>query len=232
MDMLRRATWIAVTCLLTGSLARAQDSRVELSATAGWTFSDGVTGAEVPVPGVGTVREINPKDAFSWGLRLGVMVSKNAEIGFLYSQEPTELELVGTSTTKLGDESIQNYHGYFAYNFGAEHAKARPYVLFGLGATGYGTVKASVGGEESDIGGTSKLSVTAAVGVKVFPSPRVGIRLESRWTPTRVAPEDTGWWCDPYWGCYLRGDFVRQGRTPRPQYLTQLELSGGLIFRF
>jgi hypothetical protein len=230
--MLRRPAWMAAACLLAASVSWAQDSRVELSATAGWTFSDGVTGTGVAVPGLGTFTDIEPKDAFSWGLRLGFMASENAEIGFLYNQQSTELDITGTSTVKLGDESIQNYHGYFAYNFGGEHAKARPYFLIGLGATQYDTVKASAGGVEPDISGSTKLSSTAALGVKAFPDPKIGIRLEGRWTPTRLEPDATGWWCDPYWGCYLVGWYFHQARPTRAQFSNQFELSGGLIFRF
>jgi hypothetical protein len=223
---------MAAACLVVGSPSWAQDSRVELSATAGWTFSDGVGGADVVVPGVGTFNQIYPKDAFSWGLRLGFMASENAEIGFLYNQQSTELDVAGTSTVKLGDESIHNYHGYFAYNLGDKHAKARPYVLIGVGATQFGTVKASVGGVQRDIGGQSKLSPTVALGVKAFPGPKVGIRLESRWTPTVIQSDATGWWCDPYWGCYLTGNYSHQARPDRAQFVNQLELSGGLILRF
>jgi hypothetical protein len=224
---------MAAACLLVAPLSWAQDSRVELSATAGWTFSDGVSGPGVVVPGAGTFTEIGPKDALSWGLRLGFMASKHAEIGFLYGQQSTELDVTGTSTVKLGDESIHNYHGYFAYNIGGEHAKARPYFLIGLGATQYGTVKASAGGVQRDITGITKFSGTAALGVKAFPGPKVGIRLEGRWTPTQVDSDATGWWCHPYWGCYLTAWYPQQARPSRAQqYSTQFELSGGLILRF
>jgi hypothetical protein len=221
--MLRRVTWIAAVLLLAGPMAWAQGSRVELSGTAGWTFSDGVTGNGVVVPGVGTFNSIDPKDAFSWGVRLGFLMGDNAEIGFLYDAQPTQLEIGGTSTFKLGDETIHNYHGYFAYNFGDSDAKARPYFLIGLGATQYGTVSVSAGGVNRDISGNTKFSGSAALGVKVFPGPKFGLRLETRWTPTYIKSDATGWWCDPYWGCYLVGN---------SQYSNQFEMSGGVILRF
>jgi hypothetical protein len=230
--MLRRATWMTAACLLAGSLSWAQGSSVELSAAAGWSFSDGVTGVGMAVPGVGTVYEIDPKDAFSWGLRLGFMASENAEIGLLYNQQSTELELKGTSTVKLGDERIHNYHAYFAYNFGGAHAMVRPYLLVGLGATQFGRVKASAGGVQHDISRSTRLSGSAAFGVKAFPGPKIGIRLEGRFTPTLVDADAGGWWCDPYWGCYLTGWYVHQARPPQTAYVNQFELSGGLILRF
>jgi hypothetical protein len=151
------------------------------------------------------------------------MVNDNAEVGFLYNQQATELDIGGTSTFKLGDLSIHNYHGYFAYNFGDSGAKARPYFLIGLGATQYGSISVNAGGVQNDIGGNTKFSGTGALGVKVFPGPKFGIRLEGRWTPTYIKSDATGWWCDPYWGCYVTGN---------AQYSNQFELSGGVILRF
>ncbi len=212
--------------VLTAAKAAAQDPRVEISATAGWTFSNGVTAdSSVIVPGVGTFNSIDPKDAFSWGLRLGFFATENHEIGFLFNQQATELELRGTTTVKLGDLSINNYHGYYAYNFGDVDAAARPYILFGLGATKYGDVTATASGTPRDISSVSRFSGTGAVGVKVYPGENVGILLESRWTPTYITTTTTGYWCDPYWGCYLVGNSrvlapVRPGRRHLVPILT------------
>jgi opacity protein-like surface antigen len=218
--MIRKTILTAMAVALAAVTASAQAPRVEISGTAGWTFSDGVGGANaVIVPGVGTFDRIDPKDAFSWGARLGFNVTPNVEVGFLFNQQSTKLEVGGTSTFDLGDLSVYNYHGYFAYNFGEEDAQVRPYVLGGLGATQFGTVKTSVG----DISGNSKFSTTWGAGVKLFPNPKFGIRLEGRWTPTYIKSDAAGWWCDPYWGCYVVGN---------AQYSNQFELSGGVTLRF
>ncbi len=215
---------MAVVAGLSGGVASAQDARVEISGTAGWTWSDGVGGANaVVVPGVGTFDRVDPKDAFSWGLRLGFLVSENSEIGFLFNQQSTELELGGTTTVKLGDLSVRNYHGYYAYNVGDSDATARPYILIGLGATQYGSLTADIGGTTRTAGGNTQFSGSGALGLKIFPSPKFGIRLEARWTPTYIKSDAEGWWCDPYWGCYAVSD---------AQYSNQFELSGGLTLRF
>ena len=198
--------------------------RVELGATANWTFSDGVGGANaVIVPGVGTFDRIDPKDAFSWGARLGFMVTDNVEVGALFSLQSTSLEIGGTTTVKLGDESLYNYHGYFAYNFGDPDAKVRPYFLAGAGATQFGGVKIAVGNTEHQIGGNTRFSTTWALGLKLNASRNVGIRLEGRWTPTYIKSDAAGWWCDPYWGCYV---------TENPQFANQFEVGGGITLRF
>ncbi len=57
----------------------------------------------------------------------------------------------------------------------------------------------------------------------MFPSPKFGLRLEARWTPTYIKSDPEGYWCDPYWGCYIVGD---------AEFSNQYELSGGIILRF
>ena len=221
--MIRKVAVMFALCLIAASAAQAQDPKVEISGTAGWTFSDGVGGNGVVVPGVGTFDSIDPKDAFSWGARLGINLSPNVELGFLYDAQSTKLQLEGTSSVEFGDVTVRNYHGYFAYNFGDSDATVRPYVLGGVGATQYGSVSVNVGDTQRGIDSSTKISSTWALGLKAFPSPKFGIRLEGRWTPTYIKSDATGWWCDPYWGCYV---------TSNAQYSNQFELSGGIIVRF
>ena len=215
--MIRKVAVMFALCLIAASAAWAQDPRVEISGTAGWTFSDGVN--------VGAIDDspirVDPKDAFSWGARLGFNLTPNTEIGFLFASQATDLEASGIVNASVG-QTIYNYHGYFAYNFGDSDATARPYILFGLGATQYGTLTVDSAGAP-EIDGSTKFSGTGAVGVKIFPSPKFGIRLEGRWTPTYIKSDSEGWWCDPYWGCYVTGD---------AQYSNQFELVGGITLRF
>jgi hypothetical protein len=222
--MSRKVFFVALAVLATSaSTGRAQDRRVEISGSAGWTLSDGVTGNAVNVPGVGVFDRIDPKDAFSWNARIGFNLTENVEVGFLFDQQATELDIGGTSTVKFGDLSIYNYHGYVGYNFGDSDARTRPYVLLGLGATQYGTVGVNLAGTQRDVSGGSRFSGTLAAGLKLFPGPRFGLRLEARWTPTYIKTDQTGWWCDPFWGCYVVGN---------AQYANQFELTGGVVLGF
>ena len=221
--MIRRLSWMAAVGVLAAATASAQAPRVEIGATGGWTTSDGVTGGPVLVPGFGTFDEAGPKDAFSWGLRLGVMMNDNVEVGALFNQQKTQLEIGGTSTAEIGDQSVNNYHGYVAYNFGDSDASVRPYFLGGLGATQYGSISAQLGSLSREIDGSTKFSTTWALGLKLNAGQNLGLRLEGRWTPTYIKSDAEGWWCDPYWGCYVTGD---------AQYSNQFELLGGVTFRF
>ena len=221
--MIRRLTWMVAVGALASSTAWAQEPRVEVGGTVGWTSSEGVSGSAVTIPRVGVFDSIGPKDAFSWGLRVGIMATPNIEVGALFNQQKTQLELGGSTTLEIGDQSVNNYHGYVAYNFGDEDASVRPYFLGGLGATQYGTISAKAGNTSREISGNTKFSTTWALGLKLNASRNLGLRLEGRWTPTYIKSDAVGWWCDPYWGCYTVGD---------AQYSNQFEVSGGLHFRF
>jgi opacity protein-like surface antigen len=219
----RNAAACALAALALAATARAQDPRVEIGGTAGWTYSDGVT-FEGVLAGDGNIYNgIEPKDSFSWSVNIGFYASPNVEIGFLFAQQKSTLEVFGTNTREIGDQSIDNYHGYIAYNFGEHDAKVRPYLMVGAGATRYGGVPFTVGSVSGETESNTKFSGIAGAGLKLYPSPRVGVNLGVRWVPTYVKSDATGWWCDPYWGCYVVGD---------SQYSNQFHLQGGLIFRF
>ena len=203
--------------------ALAQDKRVEVGVLFGWTFADGVEGQTVVTPS-GAFDRVDPQDSAKWGLSLGFLVTPNAEVGFLFGQQMTKLELGGTTTLEIGDTNINTYHGYYAYNFGDSDAGARPYLMFGLGATNYGGVDYTrANGQTGTIGSETQFSGTVGAGVKVYPSPGVGLKLGIQWTPTYIKSDAAGYWCDPYWGCYMVGD---------AQYSNQWDLSGGITFRF
>jgi opacity protein-like surface antigen len=221
--VIRRLTFMVAVAALVGSAAWAQDKRVELSGNVGWTFSDGVSGSSTTINGEDFTR-IDPKDSISYGGRIGFLVTHNIEVGGLFSLQDSTLQLGGVVTDDIGKEKIYNYHGYVAYNFGEEDAKVRPYVLGGLGATQFGSVDTSLFGRQHTIDSHTKFSTTWAVGVKMFPGPNFGIRLEARWTPTYIKSDAAGWWCDPYWGyCYVVGN---------AQYANQFDLGGGITLRF
>ena len=60
--MLRTSVFL-MTMMMMAASASAQGA--EVSGTVGWTFSDGVSGNAVVVPGVGTFDRIDPKDSWA-----------------------------------------------------------------------------------------------------------------------------------------------------------------------
>jgi opacity protein-like surface antigen len=223
--MLKRALALAFVGLtLAAAPAFAQEKRVEVSALFGWTFSDGVDGDPV-LAGNGNIYDrIDPKDSFKFGLGVGVMANENVEVGFLFGSQMTQMIAGGTTETEIGDATINTYHGYVAYNLGDEDAPIRPYLLGGIGATNYGATEFTrANGQQASFGGETQFSTTWGAGVKAFPNPNVGVRFGVQWTPTYIKSDAAGYWCDPYWGCYLVGS---------AQYSNQWDLSGGITFRF
>jgi len=226
--MLKRISLIAFMVMLAAMPAFAQ--KAEVGVTFGWSLNDGVSGGDQRIPigcvsnCLGVFNRLDPKDAFAWAIDVGFFVSPNAEVGFLYSQSPSTLQAGGTSTLDIGNMLIQNYHGTFTYNFGEHDAAVRPYVLVGLGATNFGSTDFTrQNGAPGTISGVSRFSTTWGAGVKLYGASKVGARVGVRVTPAYIKSDAAGYWCDPYWGCYLVGD---------AQYANQFEFGGGITFRF
>jgi hypothetical protein len=222
--MFRRVTTIAAI-LLVGSAASAMaQPRVQMSVFGGWTISDGVTGDPVRAADGNTYDTLDVKDSGSWGFAFGVNATENFEVGFLFGQQMSTLAVSGTTTRDVGDLSINSYFPYVAYNMGGADAKVRPYILLGLGATSYGSVDYTTAtGQAASTSSQTQFAGTFGAGVRVYPSPKVGLQLGLQWTPTYIKSDAEGMWCDPYWGCYVYSD---------AQYSNQFQFNGGIIFRF
>jgi len=203
--------------------AVAQEPKAEIGVTIAWVFADGVSGNTIVVPGVGAFDRVDPKDSFGWGIDFGFFIGPNAEVGFQYTSQATTIQANGSATRDIGDTTARTYHGTFAYNFGDPSAMLRPYIMGGLGATSYSDVGYSTVNRTGTIPGLSRFSTTWGAGVKVHGASHVGGRVGVRWTPTYIKSDAAGWWCDPYWGCYLVGN---------AQYSNQFDINGGVSFRF
>ena len=222
--MFRKAFVSALIVLAATSAAWAQQPKVEFTGIIGWTLADGVSGDSVKALNGQTYDRVDPKDSLNFGFSLGFFVTPSAEIGFLWRRQATELEISGTRTDTLGDLNIDGYHGYGAYYFGDPEAKARPYIMGGLGATHYGSVSYSrVDGSTATTDSGTQFSTTWGAGLKVNASPNVGMKVGIQWTPTYIKSDAAGWWCDPWWGCYV---------ISNAQYANQFEFVGGIAFRF
>jgi opacity protein-like surface antigen len=221
---MRRVLAVTVAVLALSAGPAMAQGKVEISGLIGWTFSDGVKGAATTAPDGNTYDAVDLKDSMNWGLMFGVMASDNLELGFMFNQQMSALKLEGTKFRELGDMNINSYHGYVGINFGDVESKVRPYVLMGIGATNYGSVNyTNAAGAAASTGSDTQFSTTWGGGVKFYPSPRLGFRVGMRWTPTYIKSDPGGWWCDPYWGCYMVGN---------AQYANQFDFSGGVTIRF
>jgi hypothetical protein len=202
--------------------AQAQN-RFEISFTGGYSTSEGIEGDAIVTP-AGTFNSIDVKSGAAFGLSFGYVLESGGEVGFMWNRQMSKLGVSGTTSFDIGDMNIDHYHGYFAYNF-LPDSNVKPYLLIGFGATDYGAVDyVRSTGVAGTVNGPVRFSTTWGAGVKFFnASGKVGARGGVRWTPTYITSEAEGWWCDPWWGCYLVGD---------SKYSNQFEFSGGVVFRF
>jgi opacity protein-like surface antigen len=223
--MTRKIGWLVVLVATMSAVpAMAQDKKAEASILLGWTFSDGVSGNSVAAGDGNVYNRIDPKDSFKWGVDVGFFTSEQVEVGFLFTQQMSKLTLGGTNTKEVGDMKIANYHGYLAYNFYDNSSKVRPYFFGGMGATHFPSVPFTrVGVGASSTFAETQFSTTWGAGVKMFPAPGIGVRVGAQWTPVYIKSDAAGWWCDPWWGCYLVGN---------AQYSNQFDITGGISFRF
>jgi hypothetical protein len=196
----------------------------EGSGRVGWTFADGVSASSPVTASDGNIyNRVDPADSMSWGFTLGMFLTRSFEVEFIFDRQRTTLEASGTRTVEVDSLDIGNYHGSLAYNFGREDSSVRPYFFGGVGATSYSSLSfVGADGKARDIAGQTRLSPTFGGGVKVYRG-RIGARAEVRMTPTYIKSDATGWWCDPYWGCYV---------TSKSQYAGQLQMTGGVTVRF
>lgn len=216
---------LAAFLLLIGSATTwADDPKGEFSFLLGWTFSDGVTGDGVLALDGNIYDSVDPKDSFSWGLSGEFFVTPNVEVGFLYDRQKSKLEIGGTNTVEVGDMNVDDYLGTFTYNWGESDATTRPFVMGGIGATHYGAVNfTGFDGVARETPTQTKFAGSIGGGLKLYPSKAFGVRLQARWTPTYIKTDSAGWWCDPYWGCYVVGN---------AQYSNQFEMGAGINIRF
>jgi hypothetical protein len=226
--MIRRALILASLVVAVAAQAQAQTSgsaqtqaRFEVSALGGYTFSTGVSGDPYVTPS-GTFTGISVASGPSFGASFGVLTASGGEAGFEWGRQLSTLGVKGLPSFDIGDMNVDQYHAYFAYNALAG-AKTRPYISIGIGATHYNAVPYSAGSQSGEIPGATRFSFKLGLGFKSWTSEGVGFRAGIQWTPTFIASQDVGWWCDPYWGCYT----FSQAKISH-----QFEMSGGVVFRF
>jgi opacity protein-like surface antigen len=227
--MMKTKIVLSAVLVAIASAAHADEKRVELGINLGYTGSSGIDSNEVAPSGqAGVFVEVRPKSAFSWGVDLGYFASEKVQIGALFSSQKSDLQFtVGSTFNQVGEGlDVQNFMGTFAYHTGSFDSKTRLYLLGGLGATRYGEVTfVGVNGQTAQTSGKSKFATTWGVGLKSYPSEKIGFRLGVRWTPTNLGDTADEWVCSPY---YPAECTVGENT----QYAHQYEFTGALMIRF
>ena len=222
-----RRRWLAtVAVALAGvSAAGAQERRFEFGGTFGRTFSEGVHGVGVlgtsGLPATG----ISPEDGVSYSLFAVYFLNENLQLGVQAGRQESELHLKSAPPVDVGGLDIENYHAVLTTLMGDDDLRARPYFLIGLGVTRFSQVNfTGLDALPRSLQGRTRFSPTVGTGVKIYlPSRKYGLNLGLRWTPTFLKSGDAGFWCNPYWGCFM---------VENTQFVHQIELAGGIQLRF
>ena len=221
--MLRRIAVVIAAILLLSAPAYAQ--RFDASFSGGYTTSEGVNVNESTLSGL-VFESVEVNSGGSFNFTFGVYATPNVLIEFLYGRQMSKLEVKGVGFSEvLSDLSVDNYHVNFVYHWGAGDARVRPFALGGLGATHYAinNVRPPFEDSPAEERGNTQFSWTFGAGVKAYATPNLGFKGMVRWTPTYIKSDPAGYWCDPFYGCWVLGD---------SDYSQQFEMSGGVTFRF
>jgi hypothetical protein len=223
-----RTALVLILVLLTATSAAAQIPQFELKGSLSWALSEGVSfqGEEVEVPGEGTqfFNNLDLSDGLTYGLGASMYLNRQLELGFLWDYHQSEIVAKGSTSIKIDDLGIDNYHGVLIYNFGGPRDQVRPIIFGGLGATVYRSFEyTDLQGRKLSSGTNGRFSTTWGAGVKLLSKGAFGIQLDFKWTPTYIKSEPGGYWCDPWWGCYSTSSY---------DYANQWKFGGTLLARF
>jgi opacity protein-like surface antigen len=223
MQMKRMLPMFIGLCLILASPAVfAQEKRVEVNGTVGYSFSNGIDVSPQDWEGQ-TIDRLSPTSAFSFDLGMDVFLTEGWALGFNFGQQQGKLRgrVRAGEDVDFTDMNINNYHGLFTYNFGDEDSEMRPYIFGGLGATQYAPSDI----EGNAISSRTRFSTTWGGGVKFWPSDNFGFKGGVRWTPTYITTTPGGTWCSPLWpwNCWVVGN---------DHFSHQFEFVGGIVARF
>jgi len=203
----------------TAALGQIREGTVEISPYAGYLFGGEFARGTTSLFDF----KVQADDDATYGIRLGYNVTDNFEMEFQASRTDTAFvsddshDLFGSDQETFGDLTIDYFMGYGTFNFG--HRRAVPYVTLGAG----------VARLDPDVPGTrarrdTRFTGSLGIGVKAFVNPHFGFRFDGRGYATSLGDRN-----DDNFGC---DDFFGDCNSDRKEWLTNGEISAGLIFAF
>jgi opacity protein-like surface antigen len=156
---------------------------------------------------------------YDYGLMGDVGLFGPFQAEFMWSRQPTSLEahIYGTGDfASDGNVTLDDFQWSLLYQMGDSSAKFHPYFGGGIGFTHWENA-ANVG-----LPFNNTVGFNLGGGVKYYFVKHFGMRIDFRWLPTRTTSQ-LAQYCDPFYGCYAAN---------QNNYAEQLQLNGGLVFRF
>jgi opacity protein-like surface antigen len=180
-------------------------------------FAGGRFFGNVQLPSDPYVDYLKIDNNYDYGVMGDVDLFGPLQAEFMWSRQPTSIEAHNLSTGVLspeGDTTLDNFQWSLIYQMGDSSAKFRPYFGGGVGFTHWENA-ANVG-----LPFSNTVGFNLGGGVKYYFVKHIGARIDFRWLPTRTTSQ-LGQVC--YFGCYT---------VNINNYAQQIQLNGGLTFRF
>jgi len=146
----------------------------------------------------------------TYGVAGGYMFTPHwgAEVSWNAQSTAYQVE-VNDVAADLFSMTIHQVQGNLVYQFGRSGSRVQPFAFAGAGSAFF---------VATDIPMETHFSMGVGGGVKVFPWNGIGLRAQLRYRPTWLNDKDAADFCDPFGFCQ--------------SMLRQLEVSGGVTFRF
>jgi opacity protein-like surface antigen len=182
-------------------------------------FGGGRFFGKIALPTDPTFDYLKIDNNYDYGLMADIGLVGPLQAEFMWSRQPTSFEahdFSNGSFSPAGDSTLDDYQFSLLYQMGDSSAKLRPYFGGGVGFTHWGSA-AKIG-----LPFTNTVGFNLGGGVKYYFVKHFGMRLDFRWMPTRTTSQ-LAQYCDPFYGCYAAN---------QNNYAEQIQLNGGLVFRF
>ena len=157
---------------------------------------------EPPVEGVTAriVLDSNP----SFGVAFGVRFADENAVEFRWAREDTEMRITGAAVLPRQRVLVDQFHFDFTHEYVVRQwpAWARPFIMGGVGWTRISSTEAT--------NAFTRFSFGLGGGIKAFPSPHLGFKLQAQWLPLWVSPEVQAF-CRVGCVVHLTGQLVSQG---------------------
>lgn len=219
-----RVLAIALLAAAVSGVATAQvrEGTFEISPFAGYLFGGEFASGSTSLFGF----EVEADDDATFGVRLGYNLTDSFEMEFQASRTETEFvteddELFDPDEESFGDLTIDYFMGYGTFNFGRR--RAVPYITIGAGVARLDPDVPFANARKD-----TRFTASLGVGVKAFVNPHFGFRFDGRGYATSLGnqdDDDDDFFCDG-------DDFFDDCDSDRTEWLTNGEISAGLVFAF
>jgi len=202
---------LILTFLLAGGVSTVH-AQVEVTPFFGTRFGGNIDFSQIS----NSVDHVHLKSSENFGGMFDYGFWSTFQAEFMWNRQPTSYTAFNTdgTTTFLTNANLDMYQFSMVYQFRDPERKLRPFAVAGLGFTHFGA---------SDVlGFGSRFSYNIGGGVKYYFSKHVGLRIETRYSPSRTTTGQ-GTFCDPFFGC---------STVAVSNHAQQGQANLGLIFRF